>query len=74
MKDREIIAFLWRLLDNIDTLDDAIKADDGAFRNAVRKHQRRRFETGMTTDGYSLWMPDGELLEDAEGNLMRFNL
>lgn len=52
----QVIEFLWDLLDHIDTLDDAIKQDDAAFRVAVRKAQRRRFETGITTDGYDLDM------------------
>jgi hypothetical protein len=43
--------FLWDLLDNIDTLDDACKGDDLAFRNRVRRNQRRRFEIS-DSDGY----------------------
>lgn len=34
---------LWALLDDIDTLDDACKADDAAFRAHVRRAQQRRF-------------------------------
>jgi hypothetical protein len=43
--------FLWDLLDNIDTLDDACKGDDLAFRNDTRTQQRRRFEVSAS-DGY----------------------
>ena len=45
--------FLWDLLDNIDTLDDACKDDDAAFRNLTREQQQRRFEIS-TSDGYTV--------------------
>ncbi len=35
---------LWKLLDDIDTLDDAAKDNDRAFRDAVRRVQRKRFD------------------------------
>ena len=38
------IAALWRILDDIDTLDDACKGDDALFRRSVYAMQRRRFE------------------------------
>lgn len=34
---------LWKLLDHIDTLDDAIKQNDAEFRKAVYATQRKRF-------------------------------
>jgi len=34
---------LWKLLDDIDTLDDACKGDDAAFRKRCYEMQRRRF-------------------------------
>jgi hypothetical protein len=34
---------LWMLLDDIDTLDDACRADDAAFRKHTRDVQRKRF-------------------------------
>jgi|TARA_R110000737_G_scaffold90642_3_gene122931 hypothetical protein len=43
--------FLWDLLDNIDTLDDACKGDDLAFRSHARTQQARRFEIS-DSDGY----------------------
>jgi hypothetical protein len=49
--------FLWDLLDDIDTLDDACRADDSAFRAAVRKLQKRRFEIS-SSDGYSVKFGD----------------
>lgn len=45
---------LFGLLDDIDTLDDACRADDAAFREQVRAVQRKRFDGGITTDGYTL--------------------
>ena len=45
--------FLWDLLDNIDTLDDACKGNDLAFRKAVRKQQQRRYEISAS-DGYNV--------------------
>jgi hypothetical protein len=49
----EVGQYLWRLLDNIDTLDDACKGDDVVFRDATRKEQRKRFNAGGT-DGYTV--------------------
>lgn len=42
---------LWMLLDDIDTLDDACKGDDSAFREGVRHVQRKRFLVRETPDG-----------------------
>ena len=64
MEERQMLAFLWGLLDDIDTLDDACKENDKAFRDATRKRQRRRFETGINTDGYLVFLPNGEVLHD----------
>lgn len=52
--ERGIIEFLWDILDDIDTAGDVAKGDDKAFRRMVEKHQKRRWETGITTDGYKL--------------------
>jgi hypothetical protein len=54
MTMEEIAHYLWKLLDNIDTLDDACSGDDVAFREQVRIVQQRRFEVG-STDGYKVW-------------------
>lgn len=35
---------LWKLLDDIDTLDDACKGDDASFRKICYEMQRKRFE------------------------------
>lgn len=54
MADTEAAAqFLWKLLDDIDTLDDAARDDDVSFRKNCREIQRRRFEVGAT-DGYTV--------------------
>ena len=42
---------LWMLLDHIDTLDDACKDDNEAFRKLARKHQQRRHE---------IWDPESD--------------
>lgn len=54
---------LWGLLDDIDTLDDACRDDDKAFRDAVRKVQRRRFEFG-STDGHTVTFPALSALQE----------
>lgn len=40
---KEAARKLWMLLDDIDTLDDACRADDAAFRKHTRDTQRKRF-------------------------------
>ena len=35
---------LWQLLDDIDTLDDACRDDDAAFRERVRAVQKKRWD------------------------------
>jgi hypothetical protein len=48
---REVARRLWKLLDDIDTLDDAFREDDAGFRKAAYAKQRRRFEF-MTGEQY----------------------
>lgn len=48
-----VAGYLFRLLDDIDTLDDSCRENDHAFRECVRHVQRRRFEVA-TTDGYKV--------------------
>lgn len=45
--------FLWDLLDNIDTLDDACKEHDKSFRERAYRQQRRRYEIS-SSDGYTV--------------------
>lgn len=42
---KDTACFLWKLLDDIDTLDDACRENDRAFRDAVREKQKRRHGT-----------------------------
>jgi hypothetical protein len=44
MDSDEKIYRLWKLLDDIDTLDDAAKNDALALRNAVRVAQKKRWQ------------------------------
>lgn len=53
MDIRETAVFLWSLLDDIDTVSDAVKSDDKHYRLLVERIQRRRFEVG-STDGYTI--------------------
>ena len=50
-------AFLFQLLDDIDTLGDIAKSDDAGYRAAVERIQKRRWESGIRTDGYELYFP-----------------
>jgi outer membrane murein-binding lipoprotein Lpp len=61
-----VAAFLWDLLDEIDTAGDMAKGDDKLYRAIVERTQRRRFEVG-STDGYSLNLkPDAAILAAKE--------
>lgn len=48
------VKFLFGLLDDIDTMGDMAKSDDAGYRRGVERLQKRRWETGITTDGYEL--------------------
>ena len=45
----EVALFLFDRLDDIDTMDDAAKGNDAAYRVQVRRIQRRRFEVGSVS-------------------------
>ena len=47
-----VAQFLWKLLDDIDTLDDSCREDDQSFRKAVYRAQQKRWTTGAKSDGY----------------------
>ncbi len=53
MTEREIMEFLWKLLDDIDTMDDMAKSDDSVYRKHVGQIQSKRWEVG-TSDGYNV--------------------
>jgi hypothetical protein len=58
MNKDEAIVFLWNLLDDIDTASDMFKENYEEFAKYVYKKQRKRFETGIDTDGYNLSFPN----------------
>lgn len=51
---RGVVGFLFGVLDDIDTADDLAKGNEKLYRNLVRRHHERRWETGIKTDGYDL--------------------
>ena len=48
------IEYLWQIIDDIDTVSDIAKENDVVYRNMVEKLQKKRWNTGITTDGYKL--------------------
>jgi len=48
------IVFLWDIIDDIDTASDQAKSNNVAYRRFVEKIQWKRWQTGITTDGYTL--------------------
>ena len=57
---------LFGLLDDIDTASDIAKSDNARYRKIVEPLQRKRFDNGITTDGYNL---NGSVLEDLRAAL-----
>lgn len=55
---RDAAAQLWGMLDDIDTVGDAVKSDDAAYRKRVERIQRQRFDI-FTSDGYKLFLSNG---------------
>ena len=56
-KLRGLVTTLWDLLDDIDTASDIAKSDDKLYRGIVDQTQRKRWATGITSDGYTLTLP-----------------
>jgi len=52
--EKQIIEYLWQIIDDIDTVSDIAKENDVVYRNMVEKLQKKRWNTGITTDGYKL--------------------
>ena len=52
--EKEVIEYLWQIIDDIDTASDMAKGNDVAYRNMVEKLQKKRWDTKITTDGYKL--------------------
>ena len=57
MNKDQIIEHLWMIIDDIDTASDMAKSDDKLYRSIVERLQKLRWETGITTDGYSIFIP-----------------
>jgi hypothetical protein len=57
MNKDEIIKHLWAIIDDIDSASDMAKSDDKLYRGIVERLQEKRWETGVTTDGYSIFLP-----------------
>jgi hypothetical protein len=53
-----VIEQLWAIIDDIDTYGDMAKSDDKLFRALVERRQKDRWKTGITTDGYTLTIPN----------------
>lgn len=69
----EIIVKLWSIIDDIDTYGDMAKSDDKLYRSLVERKQRTRFETGITSDGYSLFYKGIKIDSNNNQETMRFN-
>ena len=52
--EKKIIEYLWQIIDDIDTVSDIAKGNDIAYRGMVEELQKKRWNTGITTDGYKL--------------------
>lgn len=53
----QIISTLWGIIDDIDTELDICKGNTEAFQKRVAKLVKLRWNTGITTDGYTLSIP-----------------
>ncbi len=50
---------LWQILDDLDSLGDEVKGDDGRYRRAVGPILDRRHDIALTTEGDELtWLRD----------------
>lgn len=54
MKEIDVIKYLWQIIDDIDTASDIAKGNNVAYRGMVERLQKKRWNTGITTDGYEL--------------------
>lgn len=52
--EHRTIQALWDILDSIDSTGDLVKSDDAAYRARVERLQAKRWELGITTNGYTL--------------------
>lgn len=63
-----VIDYLWQIIDDIDTASDIAKSDNGLYRKIVEGLQKKRWRTGITTDGYTLDMTNIKVPENLETN------
>jgi hypothetical protein len=52
---QKLVGHLFQLLDNIDTAGDTAKSDSESYHAMVAVQQAKRFDHGLTTDGYGLF-------------------
>ena len=52
--EKQIIEYLWKILNDIDTASKDAKNDNTKYRNIVEKLHKKRWNTGITTDGFKL--------------------
>ena len=61
--EKQIIEYLWQIIDDIDTASDIAKSNDISYRNMVEKLQKKRWNTKITTNGYKLDLTKMEVPE-----------
>lgn len=61
---------LWHILDAIDTASDACRGDHECYATRVNRQVRKRHDI-MSTDGYSLFDPEGDVVEFHHGSLRK---
>ena len=69
-----LIEQLWNIIDDIDTYGDMAKADDKLFRELVERRQKDRWKTGITTDGYTLTIPNAAPVQPVKQEPVAFAL
>ena len=51
MTKDDVMQYLFKLLDDIDTVGDTVKGDDAAYRKAVEAIHKKRFDVASTASG-----------------------
>lgn len=51
-----LVDALWSLLDDIDSSGDVAKDDDATYRRRVERIQKKRWDTGVVTDGHHVFV------------------
>jgi hypothetical protein len=63
-KQKGIIEDLWQIIDDIDTAGDMAKDDNSYYRKLVEQIQKKRWDTDIKSDGYTITMPWKEQCND----------